>query len=98
MKKINHIASKKSFIKSKNIVILPINTEVLLTMFVIRRYKTPKEIPIVFPNGSKFDYHFIIKELSEEFKGQFEQLGENTENYITFSVPIKKELEKNIHN
>ena len=25
------------------------------------------------------------------FKGQFEYLGENTEKYITFSVPIKKE-------
>ena len=32
-----------------------------------------------------------MKELAEEFKGQFECLGENTEKYITFSVPIKKE-------
>ena len=29
----------------------------------------------------------------EEFKGQFEYLGENTEKYITFSVPIKKEID-----
>ena len=35
------------------------------------RYKIPKEIPIVFHNGSK---------------------RENTEKYITFSVPIKKSL------
>ena len=27
------------------------------------RYKIPKEIPIVFHNGSSYDYHFIIKEL-----------------------------------
>ena len=27
----------------------------------------------------------------EEFKGEFECLGENTEKYITFSVPLKKE-------
>ena len=27
------------------------------------RYKVPKEIPIVFHNGSTYDYHFIIKEL-----------------------------------
>ena len=33
------------------------------------------------------------KELAEEFEGQLECLGENTEKYITFSVPIKKELE-----
>ena len=36
------------------------------------------------------DYHFIIKQLLEEFKRQFKCSGENTEKYITFSVPIKK--------
>ena len=56
------------------------------------RYKIPKEIPIVFHNGSTYDYHFIIKELVKEFNGNFECLGENTEKYITFSVPIKKEI------
>ena len=56
------------------------------------RYKTSKEIPVEFHNSSTYDYHFIIKELAEEFEGQFECLGENTEKYITFSVPIKKEL------
>ena len=58
------------------------------------RYKIPKEIPLVFHNGSTYDYHFIIKELAEEFEGEFECLGENTEKYITFSVPIKKETTK----
>ena len=57
------------------------------------RYKIPKEIPIVFHNGSTYDYHFIIKELVKEFEGNFECLGENTEKYITFSVPIKKKIE-----
>ena len=57
------------------------------------RYKVPKEIPIVFHNGSAYDYHFIIKELLKEFEGNFECLGENTEKYITFSVPIKKKIE-----
>ena len=28
----------------------------------------------------------------KEFKGQFISLGENTEKYITFSVPIEKEV------
>ena len=54
-------------------------------------YKVPKEINIVFHNGSTYDYHFIIKELAKEFKVQFECLGQNTEKYITFPVPIKKE-------
>ena len=39
------------------------------------RFKTPKEIPLVFHNGSTYDYHFTIKELAKE----------------TVSVPIKKE-------
>ena len=58
------------------------------------RYKISKEIPVVFHNGSTYDYHFIIKKLAEEIKGEFECLGENTEKYVTFSVPIKKEITK----
>ena len=57
------------------------------------RYKIPKEIPVVFLNGSTCDYHFIIKELVKEFEGNFECLGENTEKYITFSVTIKKKID-----
>ena len=57
------------------------------------RYKIPKKIPVVFHNGSIYDYHFIIKELVKEFGGSFDCLGENTEKYITFSVPIKKKIE-----
>ena len=53
-------------------------------------YKVPQEITVKIHNGSTYDYHFISKELVEKFKGQFEYLGKNTENYITFSVPIKK--------
>ena len=56
-------------------------------------YKIPKEIPVVFHNGSTYDYHFIIKQLAREFKGYFHCLGENTEKYITFSVPIKNVLD-----
>ena len=62
------------------------------------RYKIPKEVPVVFHNGSTYDYHFIIKELAEELEGEFECLDENTEEYITFSVPVKKEITKNDKN
>ena len=55
------------------------------------RYKVSQEIPVKIHNGLKYDYHFIIRELAEESKVQFECLGENTEKYITFSIPIKKE-------
>ena len=54
-------------------------------------YKIPKEIPVVFHNGSTYDYHFIIKQLVKEFKGNFDCLGEKMEKYISFSVAIKKE-------
>ena len=57
------------------------------------RYKIPKEISVVFHNGSNYDYHLIIKELAKEFEGNFECLGENTEKYTTFSVPIKKKTD-----
>ena len=33
------------------------------------RYEVPKEIPVVFHSGFTYDYHFIIKELAEEFEG-----------------------------
>ena len=55
------------------------------------RYNDSNEIRVVFHNGASYDYHFIIKGLAKEFKGDFKCLGENKEKYITFSVPIKKE-------
>ena len=39
---------------------------------------------------------FIIKQLAEDFQGQFECFGENTEKYITFSVPIKEDNSEKI--
>ena len=56
------------------------------------KYSVPEKIHIVFHNGSNYDYHFIIKELPEEFNKQFTCLGENTEKYLTFTVPIKEEV------
>ena len=50
------------------------------------------EIPVVFHNGSNYHHHFIIKQLTNEFEGKFECLGENTEKYKSFSVSIEKEV------
>ena len=51
------------------------------------RYKTPKKFPVVFHNGSTYDYHFLNNQLAKEFKGQLECLGEKTENiYYFFST------------
>ena len=54
----------------------------------------PNEIPVVFHNGSNYDYHFMIKELANEFEGKLECFGEKTEKYKTFFVPIEKEIIK----
>ena len=54
------------------------------------KIQNTKKCPVVFHNGSTYDYHFIINQLAKEFDGQLEYLGENTEKYITFSGPIKK--------
>ena len=35
-------------------------------------YNTSREIPVIFHNGSIYDYHFIIQGLAEEFDGDFE--------------------------
>ena len=51
-------------------------------------------IPVVFHNGSNCDYHYTIKESTNEFEGKFECLGENTGKYKIFSVPIEKEVLK----
>ena len=54
------------------------------------QYKLPKEIPVVFHNVSKYDYHFIINKLAKGIEG-ITCLGEDTEKYITLKVPLKEE-------
>ena len=36
----------------------------------ILRFNMPNKIPVVFHNGSSYDYHFIINELANEFEGK----------------------------
>ena len=58
------------------------------------KFNLANEIPVVFHNSSNYDYHFIIKEFTNEFEEQFECPGEKNykKNYKNFSVPIKKEI------
>ena len=58
------------------------------------KYKVPKEIPIIIHNAS-YDTHFMLNQLAIEFKGELNCIGDNMEKYITFSVPIKKEVINN---
>ena len=107
MKKTNQIMNKMNVIYAKKNLVLMIKNTITSEIIVVTtkkcrdaarnicnlRYKTPKEIPVVFHTGCNYDYHFIIKELAKEFKIQLECLGENTKKYITFLVPIKKQLD-----
>ena len=55
-------------------------------------YQEELEIPIVFHNGSGYDYHFIIKELAKEVDG-LECIGDNSERYITFKAIFNRKKE-----
>ena len=52
----------------------------------------PNEIPVVFHKDSNYDYHYIIKELANNFHGKFEFIGQSKEKYKTFWVLIEKEV------
>ena len=56
------------------------------------RYKIPKEIPVVFHNGSTYDYHFIMKELAEKSEGRFDCLEKIQKNILLFQYQLKKNL------
>ena len=54
------------------------------------KYSVPKNVHIVFQNGSNYDNHFVIKESAKEFKKQFTCLGENTKNVYNLYSSNKK--------
>ena len=48
------------------------------------KFNVPNEIPVVFHNGPKFNFPFIVKKLGNDFEGHFECIGENSEKQIFF--------------
>ena len=51
------------------------------------RYKTLKEIPVVFHKCSTYDYHFIIKEIAKKIGGSISMLRRKyIEIYYFFST------------
>ena len=57
-------------------------------------YICEKEFCAVFHNGSIYDNHLIIKQISKDFKGSFTCTGENTEKFISFSMNMIKKRYK----
>ena len=57
------------------------------------KFNVTNEIPVVFHNSSKYDFHLIIKEPANEFDGQFDCISENSEKNEHF-VKIDKDGNK----
>ena len=57
------------------------------------KFNLPNEVPAVLHNGSKYDYHFMIKELAKEFEGQFECIVVKAKNIKTFCSHKKEGYE-----
>ena len=57
------------------------------------RYKKLKKIPLAFHNASKYNYHFIIKELPENLKDNLNAVEKIQKKKKSFSVSINKNLE-----
>ena len=57
-------------------------------------FNVPNEIPAGSHNCSNCDHYFIIKELANEFEGQFECPGKNTEKVQNFSRSNRKASHK----
>ena len=61
------------------------------------KYSISQEISLIFHNGLKYNYHFIIKELPKEFEEEFNLIFQDKilRKCKTFPVPITKGV-KNI--
>lgn len=64
------------------------------------KYKTPKDVPAVFHNGSNYDNHFLTKCDSFQKKSACQRIwrsiwvpSRKIEKYINLSEPIKKDNE-----
>ena len=54
------------------------------------KYNLPKKLPIVFNNGSNYEFNFIIKELAEDSKNYL--LAYKILRDTTFKVPVEEKV------
>ena len=54
------------------------------------RYSTQKDIPVLFHNGSNYDFNLIIKELAEEFKSELQCIPVNTNHSCFFPFLLRR--------
>ena len=58
------------------------------------RYSMQIYIPVYFHNGTNYDFNLIIAELAKEFRSEMKCIPSNTNKYMSFSIPIKKEVKE----
>ena len=85
-------AKDASYCKVRNI--LQVKIEVQHIVFVIQDLTYLTKFPVALHNGSNYYYNFIIKELGNQFKRQFNSLGKNREKWKTFFFTIRKRNQK----
>ena len=57
------------------------------------KFNVPNYTHVVFHNGSNYDYHYITKELANEFEKKFECLGKNTGKYKIFFITLENKID-----
>ena len=58
------------------------------------RYSTQFHIPVFFHNATNNDFSLIINELAKEFRSEMRCIPLDTNKYMSFSIPIKKEIKE----
>ena len=59
------------------------------------RYSIQIDILVVFHNGSNYDFNLIITEIPKEFRSEMICIPLNTNKYMSFSIPLKKNNNNN---
>ena len=54
------------------------------------KYQTCRTVPVIFHNMMKYDGHFLIKEVAENFDSKINAIALSKENYISFTVNAEK--------
>ena len=58
------------------------------------RYSTQIDISAFFHNGTSYDFNLIVNELAKKFRSEMRCIPLNTNKYMSFSIPIRKEVKE----
>ena len=62
------------------------------------RYSTQKDIPVLFHNGTNYDFNLIITQLAKEFRSELQCIPVNTNKHMPFLIAIRKTIFSNSKN